>query len=313
MGGWLGGVGGGFTGVLWQADTARIAAIEVHFLIERAAMSGVLYVVATPIGNLDDITRRAVKVLGSVRMIAAEDTRRTQVLLAEIDARWAELVALHTHNERSAGARVMAVLLDGADVALVTDAGTPLLSDPGFELVRRCWEEGVSVVPVPGASAVAAALSVCPLAAHNFHFEGFLPAKESQRRARLQEMARMTDALVLFEAPHRIAACLNDLDSIMGQRRVMVAREMTKRHESYYCDLPAVLARTLESAAQLRGEFVLVVEAARSGPVNLDAARTMEVLGAELPPAQAARIGARLLGLGRAELYRLVSGLRDGD
>ncbi|MFP6816422.1 MAG: 16S rRNA (cytidine(1402)-2'-O)-methyltransferase [Pseudomonadales bacterium] len=269
-------------------------------------MSGVLYVVATPIGNLDDITRRGISVLSSVQMIAAEDTRRTQVLLAEIGSRQAELVALHAHNEQTASRRVIAALKRGVEVALVSDAGTPLLSDPGFDLVRQCWQESIPIVPIPGSSSVLAALSVCPLPTARFYFEGFLPARAGPRRARLRELLRFPSAVVFFEAPHRVAACLADLEALQPARRIMVGREMTKRHETYYCDTAGAVARSLQDTSQLRGEFVLVMEGSAAMGLDIDATRAMDILSSELAPAQAARIGAQLLDVDKSELYDLI-------
>ena len=268
-------------------------------------MAGVLYVVATPIGNLEDITRRAVNVLSGVAMIAAEDTRRTGVLLEAIGARGARLVALHAHNEAASSRQVVERLRGGDDVALVSDAGTPLLSDPGFELIRTCWAEGLPVVPVPGPSALLAALSVSPIPCGQFHFEGFLPSRTQQRRERLLALAALDSPVVFFEAPHRMADCLEDLAGMVPERRLMIAREMTKRHEQYLCDRPARLAAMLESADQLRGEFVCVLEGGREAAAPAEVHRTMEILCRELPPAQAARIGAQLLGRKRRELYAL--------
>jgi len=268
-------------------------------------MSGVLYVVATPIGNLDDITRRGMNVLSSVQMIAAEDTRRTQVLLAEIGSRQAQLVALHAHNVQAASGRIVAALKRGLNVALVSDAGTPLLCDPGFDLVRRCWQEAIPVVPVPGSSSVLAILSVCPLPTGRFYFEGFLPARAGQRRARLKELLQFPSAVVFFEAPHRVEACLADLEALQPERRIMVGREMTKRHETYYCDTARVVAGLLKSDSQFRGEFVLVLEGSSAAGLDMDAERTMGILSSELPPAQAARIGAQLLGVEKSQLYDL--------
>jgi 16S rRNA (cytidine1402-2'-O)-methyltransferase len=239
-------------------------------------------------------------------MIAAEDTRRTQVLLAEIGSRQAELVALHTHNEAAASRRVIAALKRGVEVALVSDAGTPLLSDPGFDLVRRCWQEAIPVVPVPGSSAVLAVLSVCPLPTGRFYFEGFLPARTGARRARLRELLRFPSAVVFFEAPHRVEACLADLEALQPARQIMVGREMTKRHETYYCDTPGAVAGLLKDASQLRGEFVLVIQGAEATGLDMDATRAMDILSRELPPAQAARIGAQLLDVDKSELYDLV-------
>jgi 16S rRNA (cytidine1402-2'-O)-methyltransferase len=276
-------------------------------------MAGVLYVVATPIGNLEDITGRAAKVLRSVAMIAAEDTRRTRVLLEAIGAAGPLLIALHAHNEASVVARILAELDRGADVALVSDAGTPLLSDPGFELVRACWRVGVAVLPVPGASAISAALSVCPLPVGRFRFEGFLPARAGPRRERLRELAVSDVAVVLFEAPHRVAECLADCATLMPARELMIGREMTKRHEQYLCGVADTLLAQLRGAEQLRGEFVIVIPAAAADAGAGDARRIMEVLCRELAPAQAARLGAELLGIGKRELYALALSLRDED
>ncbi|MBX3705133.1 MAG: 16S rRNA (cytidine(1402)-2'-O)-methyltransferase [Pseudomonadales bacterium] len=272
-------------------------------------MTGVLYVVATPIGNLRDITRRAEDVLKSVAMIAAEDTRRTRVLLEAIGADGPQLVALHAHNESAALARVLERLAD-QDVALVSDAGTPLLSDPGFELVRACWQAGIDVIPVPGASAILAVLSVCPLPVGRFRFEGFLPARAAQRRERLQALAAYEEASVIFEAPHRIAECLRDLATVLPDREVMIGREMTKRYEQYLRGTSADLLQRLTTADQLRGEFVIVLTGATGAAPAPDVRRTMDVLARELPPAQAARIGAELLGVGKRELYALALELR---
>jgi 16S rRNA (cytidine1402-2'-O)-methyltransferase len=273
-------------------------------------MPGTLYVVATPIGNLDDLSRRAAEVLASVAMIAAEDTRRTRVLLEAIGVTGTALVALHSHNETAATASVLARLRDGAKVALVSDAGTPLVSDPGFELVRTCWGEKIPVVPVPGASAVAAVLSVCPLPAGRFFFEGFLPAKPAAREQRLRELVDLAVPVVFFEAPHRVAAALEDLERVAGGRRVMIGREMTKRHEQYLCGGPAELLRELAAAEALRGEFVCVLEGATTAAAPALVRRTMETLAKELPPAQAARLGAQLLGTSRREMYDLAIALR---
>ena len=273
-------------------------------------MPGVLYVVATPIGNLEDITRRGVDVLRTVAMIAAEDTRRTRVLLEAIGAPGPQVIALHDHNESVVVAGVLARLLAGDDVALVSDAGTPLLSDPGFELVRACWQAAVPVIPVPGPSAILSVLSVCPLPVGRFRFEGFLPARPIQRRERLRQLAAMDCAVVFFEAPHRMADCLEDLSALVPDRSIMIGREMTKRHEQYLCAPPAALLAQLREAEQLRGEFVCVLPGGGEDAAPADVRRTMEVLARELPPAQAARIGAELLGIGKRELYALALAIR---
>ena len=268
-------------------------------------MPGTLYVVATPIGNLEDFSRRGADVLGSVAMIAAEDTRRTRVLLEAFGVTGVPVMALHAHNETAASEAVLARLLDGDAVALVSDAGTPLLSDPGFELVRACWDEGVPVVPIPGASAVAAVMSVSPLPGGRFFFEGFLPAKPGQRDERLRELAALGVAVVFFEAPHRLDTTLKALEELAPGRRVMVGREMTKRHEQYLCDLPGKLLGALRDAEQVKGEFVCVLEGGGGDSTPRDVQRTMEALARELPPAQAARLGAQLLGRSKREMYDL--------
>ena len=276
--------------------------------------AGVLHVVATPIGNLEDISRRAVDVLSSVALIAAEDTRQTLKLLSALGLPRPKMVSLHEHNEAAAGESVLAVLRRCEDVALVSDAGTPLLSDPGFALIRRCHEEGIPVRPVPGPSALITALSVCPIPTAGFRFVGFLPARSTARRTRLEELLRSGDPVVFFEAPHRLRDCLADLDGIASTRRVFVAREMTKKFETYLCDLPRELIDRMDAAEQWRGEVVCVLEGVRDGAgVDLDTDRVMRALAAELSPAQAARLGAVILGRRKSELYELIQRGRKSD
>lgn len=268
--------------------------------------SGTLYVVATPIGNLEDISRRALNVLAAVALIAAEDTRRTRTLLAALGLKPPELLALHDHNEAEISTRVADRLAAGEDVALVSDAGTPLLADPGYPLLGECYRRSLPVVPVPGPSALVCALAACPLPTADFCFLGFLPSKAAARRSRLETHLNR-GPVVFFEAPHRIAACLTDLAARFGQRRVFLGREMTKRFESYLCGRPHELLVTLEATGALRGEFVVVVEGPEQNAAvhALTAVETMQVLARHLAPAQAARIGAELLGVPRRELYRL--------
>lgn len=273
-------------------------------------MAGLLYVVATPIGNLEDLGRRAVNILASVATIAAEDTRRTRVLLEAIGVAGVELLALHSHNESAASGAVLRRLREGCTVALVSDAGTPLLCDPGYELVRACWEEGIEVRPIPGASAVTALLSVSPLPGAHYRFEGFLPSRPGARDARLRELLELDEPSVFFEAPHRMASTLDDLARLAPQRRMLVGREMTKLHEQYLCASAGELLVELRAADRLRGEFVCVLEAAPGASRPRDARRTMEILGRELAPAQAARLGAQLLDLPKRELYQLAMTLR---
>ncbi len=277
--------------------------------MEVLVMAGVLYVVATPIGNLQDFSRRGASVLAAVATIAAEDTRRTRVLLDAVGVSGVPVIALHSHNETAASDAVLERLRGGDSVALVSDAGTPLISDPGFELVRACWAEGISVIPVPGPSAVAAALSVSPLPGGRYLFEGFLPGKPGQRRERLRELLALAVTVVFFEAPHRMAATLEDLHELAPERRVMVGREMTKRHEQYLCEVPAELGRVLAADERFKGEFVCVLEGG-TATTGLQVRHTMETLMRELSPAQAARIGAQLLGRNRRELYDLALSMK---
>jgi len=273
-------------------------------------MTGTLYVVATPIGNLGDISSRAVEVLSEVEIIAAEDTRRTQILLAAIGVQPPKMLALHNHNETAVSTRVKRALAAGQTVALVSDAGTPLLSDPGFELVRQCCAEGLDVRPVPGASALMCALSVCPLPMSGFRFLGFLPAKATARRSALAQSVAAGAPAVFFEAPHRMRECLADIADLAGGRRVFIGREMTKRHEAYLCGHAQVLLDELDANDQWRGEFVCVLEGQADDRTPADVRHTMSVLCRELGPAQAARLGAALLGAKKSELYDLALTLK---
>ena len=268
-------------------------------------MAGCLHVVATPIGNLDDITRRAAKVLSEVETIAVEDTRRTAVLLRHLGVREAKMLALHDHNEAQATERLLPLLRSGADVALVADAGLPQIADPGFELVRRCTAEGIPVRPVPGASALSTLLSVCPLAFDQVRFVGFLPAKASARRRMLEELSRSPSATLFFEAPHRIEDALTDLAQCAPQRRLFIGREMTKRHEAYHCGDAAALLAELRSTDALRGEFSCLLESRREPPRNQDwdAEDLLSALLKELPPSRAARVMAQAFGGRKADYY----------
>jgi len=267
---------------------------------------GTLWVVATPIGNLGDMTRRAVELLASVGWVAAEDTRRTGALLAQHGAQ-ARLVSLHEHNEASRLPRLLRLLAAGRDVALVSDAGTPLLSDPGARLVRAAADAGVAISPLPGASSVAAALSIAGFAADRFVFDGFLPAREAARRSRLEALATEPRSVVFFEAPHRIAACLRDVAAACGpERPAVVARELTKRYETVLRGTVAeILARVEADADQQRGEIVVVLEGAEERAEEVDAdAMLQALLGEGVPVKQAARVAARLTGGRRNALYQ---------
>ena len=272
-----------------------------------AVNTGRLAVISTPIGNLGDLSPRAREELAAAELVAAEDTRRTGQLLTTLGLS-RPLVSLHEHNESERIDELLERLRGGARIALVSDAGTPLLSDPGFELVRRVAQEGVPVVAVPGPSAVTAALSIAGLPTERFTFEGFLPARLAERRARLAELAAETRTLVFFEAPHRIAECLEDMSAAFGAaRRAAVARELTKVFETVYRGALATLAEQARSDANFtRGEITVVVEGAEPAPAKdlraqLDA--TLIVLLGELAPSKAAALAARLTGAKRNDAY----------
>lgn len=268
--------------------------------------SGTLWVVATPIGNLGDLSGRAREVLQRVALIAAEDTRHARTLLRHFGI-GTPLAALHDHNERTEAPVVIARLQAGDEIALVSDAGTPLVSDPGFRLVRAARAAGIHVSPVPGACAAIAALSVAGLPSDRFVFEGFLPAKHAARRARLHALVEETRTLVLYEASHRIAECCADLVAEFGAgREAALLREMTKLHETYLgATLGEIAACVAADAEQRLGEFVLVVAGRRedADAKLVEGRRVFAILREELPPARAAKLAAAISGAPRKELY----------
>lgn len=271
---------------------------------------GTLYVVATPIGNLDDMSARALKVLASVSLIAAEDTRHSVRLLQHfgIDT---PLAACHEHNERDEGGRFITRLLAGDDVALVSDAGTPLISDPGYHLVRQARAAGVQVVPVPGACALIAALSAAGLPSDRFIFEGFLPAKTAGRRARLEQVREEPRTLIFYEAPHRILECLQDMEAVFGgERPALLAREITKTFETLKgLPLAELRAFVQGDSNQQRGECVVLV-AGWVAPedeqaISVEAQRVLDLLLAEMPLKRAAALAAEITGVRKNLLYQL--------
>ncbi len=270
---------------------------------------GTLWVVATPIGNLDDFAPRAIAVLRRVAVVAAEDTRHSQVLLARF-AIATPAVAYHEHNERTMSDKLVARLLAGEDVALVSDAGTPTLSDPGYRLVRAAREAGVRVSTVPGPSAAVAALSVSGLASDRFVFEGFLPARGAARRARLEALRDDERTLVFYEAKHRIEETLADLvEAFGGERRAAIARELTKLHETVLDGTLAALAERVAGDAEQRlGEFVLVIAGAAGTDDEArrqrEGERVFALLAKELPAGKAAKLAAAITGAKRNALYR---------
>ena len=271
---------------------------------------GSLYVVATPIGNLDDISTRALTILRSVALIAAEDTRHSARLMQHFGI-GTPLAACHEHNERDQGGRFLARLLAGDDVALISDAGTPLISDPGYHLVRQARAAGIAVVPVPGACALIAALSAAGLPSDRFIFEGFLPAKAAGRRARLEQVKEEPRTLIFYEAPHRILECLQDMQSVFGdQRLALLARELTKTFETLKGLPLAELADWVAADSnQQRGECVVLVagwQAPEGGEaVSAEAMRVLNLLLAEMPLKRAAALAAEITGVRKNLLYQV--------
>jgi 16S rRNA (cytidine1402-2'-O)-methyltransferase len=268
--------------------------------------SGTLFIVATPIGNLEDLSPRAQRVLAGVDRIAAEDTRHSRRLLDQFGIT-TPMLALHEHNEPTASAGLIARLLQGEDIALISDAGTPLISDPGYVLVREARQAGIQVVPVPGPSALITALSACGLPTDRFVYEGFLPSKQAARRSQLEQLATEARTLVFYESPHRIEGTLADLREIFGDaREAVLARELTKRFETFLSgDLATLAARLHADEDQRRGEFVIIV---RGAPVmetgTHEGERVLRILLEELPLKQAAHLAAAISGERKNDLYQ---------
>lgn len=269
--------------------------------------SGTLYVVATPIGNRADMGARAVDVLKSVACIAAEDTRHSAVLLRHFNIT-TPMLALHEHNERTAVAALLRRLQEGEDIALISDAGTPLISDPGFNFVRQAHESAIRVVPIPGASALIAALSAAGLPTDRFIFEGFLPARAAARRQRLESLIAEPRTVIFYEAPHRLLDTLSDMVELYGAERLTVlARELTKTFETLYrAPLGELLEFVRSDANQQRGEIVLLLHGADAPAADVlpeAAARTAELLAAELPIKRAAALAAAISGARKNLIY----------
>ena len=278
---------------------------------------GVLYVVATPIGNLDDISARALRTLSEVALIAAEDTRHSSRLLQHFGIS-TPLQACHEHNEREQGGRFLARLQAGEDVALISDAGTPLISDPGYHLVRQARAAGIRVVPVPGACALIAALSAAGLPSDRFIFEGFLPAKAAARRTRLALLREEPRTLIFYEAPHRILECVEDMQAIFGgERLALLGRELTKTFETLK-GLPLAGLREWIAADsnQQRGECVLLLAGWEAPPgepaVGAEALRVLDLLLAELPLKRAAALAAEITGVRKNLLYQAALERQEG-
>jgi len=273
-------------------------------------MAGTLYLIATPIGNLEDITHRAVRLLGEVDIIACEDTRHTKKLLSHYGIN-TRTISYHEHNERERALELIERLKAGNDVAVVSDAGTPGISDPGFRLARIAIDNDVRVVPVPGASALISALVTSGLPTDEFFFGGFLPARAGARRARLAELRSIAATLIFYESPHRIAATLRDAREVLGERQAVVARELTKMHEEIARGSLSELVARFSSVETARGEMVLLIDrtVVETESVADKSVRTIAALVAELESQgldhrAALKKAARELGLSRDEAYR---------
>jgi len=276
-------------------------------------LSGTLYIVATPVGNLEDITLRALRVLREeVAVVACEDTRQTRKLLTHY-AIHKPLISYHEHNEAGRTAELIELLLNEQSVALVSDAGTPLLSDPGYRVVHAAIENEIAVVPVPGASALLSALTASGLPADSFLFFGFLPHKPMARRKRLESLITQNQTVVAYESPHRILETLAAIAEILGKRRLVLARELTKLHEEFLRGTAAEIREQLAARASIKGEITLVIGGEKEAASEVDPALAVEQLEAEGTPRMAAiKAVAKRQGLPKREVYRLVE-VRDSN
>ncbi|TNH09539.1 16S rRNA (cytidine(1402)-2'-O)-methyltransferase [Testudinibacter sp. TR-2022] len=270
--------------------------------------AGILYIVATPIGNLQDISQRALTILATVDRIAAEDTRHSGILLSHYGIK-KPLLALHDHNEQQKADSLVERLQQGENIALISDAGTPLISDPGFHLVRQCRQAGIKVVPIPGACAAITALCAAGIASDRFCFEGFLPAKSKARRDKFELLKAEPRTLIFYESTHRILDSLQDMQNVLGNTRyVVLARELTKTWESIHGDsIENLLAWLQQDDNRTKGEMVLIVEgqsAVEESEFSTDAIKALELISQELPLKKAAAIVAELYGYKKNALYQ---------
>ena len=278
---------------------------------------GVLYIVATPLGNLGDMSPRAVEVLSGVTLIAAEDTRHSALLLRHFGVR-TPCIALHEHNEREVSPALLERLAKGDSVALISDAGTPLISDPGYHLVHTARVHGIRVTPIPGPCALIAALSASGLPSDRFVFEGFLPARSGARRTRLMELCNEPRTLIFYESPHRIIDCIDDMTTVFGaDRPAVIARELTKLFETIHNATLTELSTWLcADTNQQKGEFVILVQGSmleHSSESEIEAQRIVQILMAELPVKQAAALAAQITGLKKNALYDYALRLKDSE
>lgn len=271
-------------------------------------LTGILYIVATPIGNLQDITQRALTILSQVDLVAAEDTRRSGLLLSHYGIK-KPFFALHDHNEQQKARLLVEKLQQGTTIALISDAGTPLISDPGFHLVRQCRQAGIRVVPLPGACAAITALCASGIASDRFCFEGFLPAKSKARCDKLQDLAQETRTLIFYESTHRILDTLSDIEKIFGaERYVVLAREMTKTWETIIGDTVTNLHQWLQQEAnRTKGEMVLIIEGqvlTQADEIDPQAIKALKLISQELPLKKAASIVAEIYHYKKNFLYQ---------
>lgn len=271
--------------------------------------TGILYIIATPIGNLQDITRRALETFAQVDLIAAEDTRHSGLLLNHYGIK-KPFFALHDHNEQQKADLLVEKLQQGTNIALISDAGTPLISDPGFHLVRKCRQAGLKVVPLPGACAAITALCASGIASDRFCFEGFLPAKTKARKDKLQTIAEEDRTLIFYESTHRILDTLEDIEAVLGaDRYIVLAREITKTWETISGDTVSSLRQWLaEDPNRTKGEMVLIIEGKPktedNDKINPQAIKALQLIAKELPLKKAATIVAELYGYKKNALYQ---------
>ncbi len=281
---------------------------------EQIIQPSTLYIVATPIGNLADISQRALNILENVDVIACEDTRHTQRLLSAYSIK-NRTMSMHDHNERQRQEQIATLLQEGKSVALVSDAGTPLISDPGFHLVRHCRQLGLAVSPIPGACAAISALSVAGLPTDRFTFEGFLPSKSGARQATLNDLASETRTMVFYDAPRRAIDTVEDIVKVLGgERYVVMARELTKTFETVHSDTAEnLLAWLQEDPNQLKGEMVLIIEGHKVDPNEIPAhvIATLKLLLAEMKPKKACAIAAEIYGVKKNALYEYALAMKE--
>ena len=276
-------------------------------------MEAVLYIVATPIGNLADISERAIEILKQVDLIAAEDTRHSKTLLERYGIK-TKVCAYHEHNEEKVTQQLIQQIQAGESIALISDAGTPLINDPGYKLVVAAHDNNIQVIPIPGPSAIITALSACGLPTNKFIFEGYLPAKSEARKTHLNELRNESRTLVFYEAPHRIVESAKIMQEIFGaERRVTIARELTKKFEQIVRDKLSTINEKLENdEIKIKGEFVVIVEGAQETSVtDKEILRINQILSEKLPPKDAAGLTAKITGKKKNEVYQL--GLKDEE